>query len=832
MSEPRKIVDELRIVTLLKAAPQTTVFHAQDPASGRDVVLKLLNALGGTVSDENRKRFLEDMARLRLVRLPCLPELMDYGFTPEGRAFLVTVRREGGLLAQRKESPPGELLVVLGEVASCLAGMADRGLVHRNLSTSNIMVTPEGVLLLGLGSPSYLGSGETGALMGHSPEWDAFAAPELVDTKLGGAGAAWRADLYSAALVTCQVLGAEVEAVGAPEPVVTLPAGVRDEVADPVGLERVLGLALRRDPAARTLTLGGLAEALLTGGASAPGPTPQPDPALESAVRKTGETCRVAPPPAPAPPPPPPRLDPNQTHPAIDPAELSPTVAMPRDPGDGETSAKVQAPAPAPPEAGGIPPAPPPPTAKGPAGGPPDHRPGAVEPARAPEKKEKKEETERKKAKPLRPAAGKDVPRISRGALLVALGVLGLVVAVVVLGLLLRSGGRKKGTEPVAMEPSVVEVVEVREEPTVAPGLDPRLVAAQDALSRGDAAAARTALEGISAEEVTAFSEEERAIWDEVQQLQKGMTLETASRELEKGLASGSIRMIRRSLNALSDLPSREIAGVRGLKARMARAREILRTHTLMWRAKKSGDDLQVIERANVLIRDLPTYSGALKLREEAARNVETRAAGMEASGDLQGAIALLERLRMLWPDRQGLSERIQELRRKADRNEKLERILTRAEEALKAGDPERGLEILGSATPTAPYEGRFASLRTRLEKKLRAMDEQAPKVVLDPSATLRFKKNQTLAIPFQVTDDLGVASVKAMVRRRGEAEFREIPLEPTSGGRYVLLLTPAIHGNTTVEFWVLATDRSGHTGLLGTHMRPLKVLRKKWFQK
>ncbi len=233
MSEPRKIVDELRIVTLLKAAPQTTVFHAQDPASGRDVVLKLLNALGGTVPEENRQRFLEDMARLRLVRLPCLPELMDYGFTPEGRAFLVTARRDGELLAQRLESPPGELLVVLGEMASCLAGMADQGLVHHNLSTSNVMVTQEGGLLVGLGSPSYLGSGETGALMGHSPEWDTFAAPELMDAKLGDGEPAWKADLYSAALVACQVLGAEVETVGAPEPVVTLPARVRDEVADP-----------------------------------------------------------------------------------------------------------------------------------------------------------------------------------------------------------------------------------------------------------------------------------------------------------------------------------------------------------------------------------------------------------------------------------------------------------------------------------------------------------------------------------------------------------------------------------------------------------------------
>ncbi len=310
------------------------------------------------------------------------------------------------------------------------------------------------------------------------------------------------------------------------------------------------------------------------------------------------------------------------------------------------------------------------------------------------------------------------------------------------------------------------------------------------------------------------------------------MTLERARRELERGLATGSIRMIRRAVNALSELPAAEVRGQRGLKARLERAREILRIHTLMWRARKAGDDLQVIERAGVLVRELPAYSGAPRLREEAARNVESRAAELAASGDGKGALALLQDLREVWPDREGLAGRIGKLRAELQRNEELESVLARAAGALEAGDPEAGLEILSGAVPTPPYEARFASLRRRLEERLRAMDEQPPKVVLDPSVQLRFKKNQTLAIPFLVTDDLGVTGVTVMVRRQGEQEYREIPLEPTGEGRYVLLLTPKLHGNRNVELWVLATDRSGHRGLLGTHMRPLKVFRKKWFQR
>lgn len=285
-------------------------------------------------------------------------------------------------------------------------------------------------------------------------------------------------------------------------------------------------------------------------------------------------------------------------------------------------------------------------------------------------------------------------------------------------------------------------------------------------------------------------------------------------------------------MRELEALPRRELRGVRGLRSKMDRARKALRIHTLLWRAKKAGDDLQVIERAGALLGVLPAYGRAKKLRLEAAESVEARAADAGRRGRYAEALSLLEKEQKLWPERAGLDAYIARYRKEVERERQLEATLERAQKALDAGDPESGLKILEGVTPSGAYVARFEELRTRLEESLRARDAQPPKVMLQPGFKLRFKKNQVLVIPFVVTDDLGVASVRAHIRKKGERNFREVPLHHASGERWSLELTPELHGNTTVELFVVARDASGHEGTLGSEQRPLKVLRKRWYQK
>ncbi|NOZ95911.1 MAG: hypothetical protein GXP47_14400 [Acidobacteria bacterium] len=879
MVEARRIVDEFRILKLLKAAPQTTVFHAQNPQTGQLVVLKLLNALGGQPPEENRQRFLRAARTLREAGLPCLPEILDFGVTPDGRAFLVMSFDEGLPLTELEPKTAETVLPLLAGMADCLAGMARAGVVHHNLAPGNVDVIGGGVRLVGLGSAAFLGAGAAGGLMGHSPDWDAFAAPELMDAGLGAGQPPWKADLYSAALVACQALGASVETPGDANPAVVLPETVRTVVADPVGLEEVLATCLRHAPSERRVSLEELAETLRTGGEAAP----MPD--LADLGVPGPPSKGIAPPPIAEAGPTAEAFDPNRTRPSFTPEELAsfvieeegeapvpqgktgtPDTAPGVRPGPPPLPGEVESvlaeedlgtvmtpplsrkPAEEPPAAP-VPPEPPP-SEDAVGAGPPGTGAGAGAPAPAAaatrvqagwkvlvSRAGESFERIRAAARPLLDRSVRFVREADRRLLIgVAAGVV-LAVILVVVFVVLRGTGGTAGATRQAAEDLVPAVVVVQPESgeaeaPEAPQLDPRLEEARAALDAGDVAAARKTLSALGPEELAAFGEEDRAAYDDLKQALGASARDRAVHELDVGLRRGDIRRLRRAVRALEALPRSELRGVRGLRSKMKRARKALQIHTLLWRAKKAGDDLQVIERAGALLEVLPAYGRATTLRLEAAKSVEARAAEAADRGRHAEALSLLEKEHKLWPQRAGLDAEIGRYRQEVERQRHLDDTLERAQKALDAGDPKRGLTILESITPTGSYVARFQDLQARLRQSLRARDAEAPKVMLQPGFKLRFKKNQDLVIPFLVTDDLGVASVTVHIRRKGERNYREVPLHHASGDHWPLKLTPQLHGNTTVELFVTATDGSGHTGSLGTAQRPLKVLRKRWYQK
>jgi len=855
----RKIVDEFRIVTLLKAAPQTTVFHAQDPRTDRSVVLKLLNVLGGQPAEENKARFEEGIRRVGESGLPFFPEVLDLGFTPDGRAFLVTSLEEGTPLVDLKGRAPEEILPPLATLAGCLAVMESLGLSHLNITPGNVLVLGENVLLLGLGSVDFLGEH-----MRHSPEWGAFAAPELVegDSELGDPGP--RSDLYSTALVAAQLLGATVQGGGTLQPVVQLPDSVRSALADPVGLEEVLATCVRRSPADRKVSLAELAETLRTGGESAP----MPDLADLGAVGPASE--KIAPPVLPERGGAPEIFDPNQTRPAMTPEELA---SFSVEPGaswevereafsEEEAPATSQEPPPLPPpeeppplpvpkpeqsqtvaepfpaEGGGgvasLPPAGEPevpagragretpargaPQAGPPAGGAPGRRTGTVA------------------SPPVERLFG--LLREMDRRLLIGGGVVIVLFIGVIVFLFLGTGGVREVPPKLEIaEATPPAVVVVQPEPgemeTPEPvGPDPRIQEARIALDAGDLERAQKILAALTADDVAALDEQSRVAYDELEQALRGSARDRAIRSLDRGLKRGDIRRIRRAMQELDALPRSEISGVRGLSQKMNRARKALRLNTLLVRARKAGDHLQVIERAQALLAVLPAYTWAKTLRAEAAGKVEGQAEDAAAQGRYADALRMLEKEKALWPEREGLDGRIEKYRRLAQRDEQLEEVLRKAQEALDARDPARGLEILGTATPSGAYVERFQELQNRLESSLRARDSQPPRVVLKPGFKLRFKKNQSLEIPFRVTDDLGVKSVVGHVRKKGDRNYRKVPLRHVSGDEWVFDLTPELHGKSNVDLFVVAEDASGHKGVLGTGSRPLRVLRKRWYQK
>jgi hypothetical protein len=772
MDQGRHILDDYRLEKVVRSTPHTTVFRAIDPATSRRVVIKLIYPPSAAVPVTSRTAFLEAAELARRGRANGVPRVVDYGFTPDDQAFLVMDMVElavpvSGLVAASARRRVG----IARRVADLVDGLAVSGGAHLNLRPDNILVTAdEAVLLTGYGTAAYRAGVATGAWPEAGDRW---AAPELMRPDALHSADLGLADLYSLALVVCELLGGEVEDLGGDAPVVHLPLAA---VQDVPALEGVLGAALRRDPARRSSTLvdlqllleaPGLGEGEAAAGAgldpaafetraiTQPVEVPAPAGVLEP-VAPEPPAAEVAPAPAAA-------LDAPQAVPAVVPPPLEPTSA-----------------------------APPPPAA-----------------APAPVRR-------RRRLPPwvlAAPAAG-----------LIVVAAVGWLL----LGLA-RDAGRGAGA------PATVPPAELRPAPTrvvAAPTVDPLLIEAEQLLSEGNAAAARALLEGLPEEAVNEFDGREAELYQELMASIGNADREQAIVDLDGGLESGSITMLRRAVNGLSGLSRDELAADRELAAKLDRARRALAASQQLREAERAGDPLLIIERAGAMIAELPAYGRASTLRDAAAATVDERVESAIAARDLANAVSTLRELERRWPGRPGLADKIQWCEQEQRRDVELEAVVERAAAAGERGAPEEGLRMLAETAPNDAFAARFAAQRERLQGQLAAMDAAAPTIELVAGFEPVIRKNETTVVPIEVRDDYRVDRVTAWVANEKSADFEEVALASDGGSRYRLEVTPQLHGNGRVRFYVVAVDRSGHTASLGSAEQPLGLDRRGWFKR
>ncbi len=232
------------------------------------------------------------------------------------------------------------------------------------------------------------------------------------------------------------------------------------------------------------------------------------------------------------------------------------------------------------------------------------------------------------------------------------------------------------------------------------------------------------------------------------------------------------------------------------------------------------------------MIALLPGYSGAYRMREEAATSLETQAAEAASGGDFAGALALAEPLRRAWPQREGLADRIAAWTREQERDRKLEEVLDRALAQGREGRPDAGLELLAESTADGAHGARLDAVRRELRAELGRLDAHPPVVSVPEDLELRYRKNETVVVPITVTDDFRVERVVVHIKTESEPTYRELSLDATGGDLYALRIPPEMHGNGRVVFWVEAVDTSGHRGHLGDVSGPLMLERKRWYQR
>ncbi len=160
-----KTLRNYKILEKLGVGGQGTVYKATDGKLGRTVVVKVLPA-ELTAREANLKRFEREARLASSLDHPNICTIFDLD-EAEGHHFIAMQYVEGRNVRQLVDGNPLELksaLLIAIQVTDALAAAHARGIIHRDIKSGNVMVTPSGqVKVLDFGLAKLLDDQEEGS---------------------------------------------------------------------------------------------------------------------------------------------------------------------------------------------------------------------------------------------------------------------------------------------------------------------------------------------------------------------------------------------------------------------------------------------------------------------------------------------------------------------------------------------------------------------------------------------------------------------------------------------------------------------------------------------
>jgi len=255
-------VSHYRIVEKIGAGGMGVVYRAHDDRLNRDVALKFLpDELN---HDENARALLIREARTAsALNHPNICTIYDVGEV-DGKSYIVMEFVSGRSLAEQipEDGLPVETVIRYGEqIADAMAHAHERGVIHRDLKTPNVIVMPGGrVKVLDFGLAKHMAPGEItlktqsistltseGAIVGTMH----YMAPEL----FRGEPADARSDIWALGVVLYEMANGKRPFRGRTSYELSSmilhdsPPSLRENV--PLGLRSVIEHCLAKDPAQR-----------------------------------------------------------------------------------------------------------------------------------------------------------------------------------------------------------------------------------------------------------------------------------------------------------------------------------------------------------------------------------------------------------------------------------------------------------------------------------------------------------------------------------------------------------------------------------------------------
>ena len=153
-----------RIVDTIGSGGMGVVYRAYDPTLDRDVALKLLHAQA-LDSEAARNRFLREARALSHLNHPHICTIYEIG-EADGRTFIAMEYVRGRPLSSviPRDGLAIETMVRYGaQIADAIGHAHEHGIVHRDLKSANVVVTPEGaVKVLDFGLARHVERGQEG----------------------------------------------------------------------------------------------------------------------------------------------------------------------------------------------------------------------------------------------------------------------------------------------------------------------------------------------------------------------------------------------------------------------------------------------------------------------------------------------------------------------------------------------------------------------------------------------------------------------------------------------------------------------------------------------
>lgn len=209
------VVGQYRVLEFLGEGGMGTVFEVEHIALTRRYALKVLRTKVIERDPTAATKFLREARTAARVRHANIVDVVDFGHLPDNRPYFVMELLEGQSLADLVANgalPPGDVVTIARQLANALAAAHDRGVVHADVTPSNVLIVDGGtdqgvpgelhVKLVDFGLAELAGEG----LRDENPEFvlgtPAYISPE----QLRGLAPTDRSDQYGLGAVLFELL--------------------------------------------------------------------------------------------------------------------------------------------------------------------------------------------------------------------------------------------------------------------------------------------------------------------------------------------------------------------------------------------------------------------------------------------------------------------------------------------------------------------------------------------------------------------------------------------------------------------------------------------------